>query len=1017
MTGIGLTSLSSLGSNLVAMAGPFAGNTGAHDHFVPADKRLSRAWLADLRAKGGPRVLRGRELNLVGMPVGGIGAGQVYLCGDGTLGSWQVFNRQYFSGYGRDNYRPNPPEQPIEQGFAVLVRQGDQTIARSLDRGGFPDVEFVGQYPLGRVKYASAAFPVRVDLEAFSPFIPLNARDSALPATVLEYTLTSTADQPVSVGLLGWLENAICHHHVREDDLVIQRRTQTISERGRTLLMHTAAPLPAGKEPPREDIILADFEGGTYSDWTIEGKAFGTKPAAGTLPGQQTVEGHLGKGLVNTFQGGDGPRGRLLSPVFRVSRKYICFLIGGGKHPERTCVNLLIGGQAVRTATGRNRKQLLWHNWEVAPFEGQTAQIEIVDQESGPWGHVNVDQMIHSDRRRFGRTGQVEHLEDFGSMGLALGEPAATVSQTRALLAELGGQGNRMHADSNTAYPSSEKRIASLATRFVELPPGSSRKFTFVLTWHFPNRPEGNRYANSFDDAAQAAHYVVDHHDRLAGETRLWHDTYYDSTLPHWLLDRLHSTVCNLATGTCQWWGNGRFWAWEGVGCCHGTCTHVWNYAQAAARLFPELERSARVMQDLGTALHDDGRVGFRGERNEWYAADGQAGTVLKCLREHQTSADESFLRENWPKIKKVLQYCIRQDGDEDGLIENSQHNTFDINFEGANTFVGSLYLAALRAGEEMAREVGDNAFARRVRPIFESGSRKTIERLFNGEYFIQEVDLAEHPQHQYGPGCLSDQLFGQGWAHQLGLGYLYPVKTATSALESIWKYNWAPDVGPHNAAHRPERWFAYPGEAGLFTCTWPTSEHLTEGVRYRNEVWTGIEYQVAGHMIWEGLVDQGLAMVRAIHDRYNPLRHNPFNEVECGDHYARALASWGVYLAVCGYEYHGPVGRLGFAPRISPEDFRAAFTAAEGWGLFSQGLDGRRQRARLELRWGRLRLTSLALSVPQTVDRSRVAARLRGQDLEAAPEPDDGDATRLIVRFADEVVLNVGDVLEVVVG
>lgn len=314
-----------------------------------------------------------------------------------------------------------------------------------------------------------------------------------------------------------------------------------------------------------------------------------------------------------------------------------------------------------------------------------------------------------------------------------------------------------------------------------------------------------------------------------------------------------------------------------------------------------------------------------------------------------------------------------------------------------------------------MAKEVGDFEFAERARKIFESGGRLSVERLWNGEYFTQDVDLEKHPKHQYAGGCLSDQLFGQGWAHQLGLGYLYPAAHVKQALESIWKYNWTPDVGPHNAAHKPERWFAYPGDAGLFTCTWPKSAHLDEGVRYRNEVWTGIEYQVAGHMIWEGMVEQGLAIVRGIHDRYRPLRHNPFNEVECGDHYARALASWGVYTALCGYEYHGPKGHLGFAPRLTPEDFRAAFTAAEGWGTFSQSRSGRSQRERIELRWGSLRLKSLAFAAPPAVDRGTVSVRVGGRELEDVYVQSHGD--RLVLHLEEEVVLNAGDALEVDIG
>ncbi|MDI9443813.1 MAG: GH116 family glycosyl hydrolase, partial [Planctomycetota bacterium] len=395
------------------------------------------------------------------------------------------------------------------------------------------------------------------------------------------------------------------------------------------------------------------------------------------------------------------------------------------------------------------------------------------------------------------------------------------------------------------------------------------------------------------------------------------------------------------------------------------------------------------------------------------WAGDGQAGTVLKAYREHLVSPDDAFLKRNWPRIRKTLEFLINEDGNADGLLEGAQHNTYDINFFGANTMVGSLYLAALRAAEEMARERGDREFAVKCRTIFESGKKLSVERLFNGEYFVQDVDLEEHPKDQYGEGCLSDHLFGQGWAHQVGLGYIYPKETVLQALQSIWKYNWAPDIARHNQAHPPERWFVQPGEAGLFTCTWPKSPHLAQGVRYRDEVWTGIEYQVAGNMAYDGMVTEALAICRAIHDRYHPSKHNPWNEVECGDHYARGMASHGVFLALCGFEYHGPKGHLGFAPRIRPDQFRAAFTAAEGWGTLSQQRSGGRQVSAVEVNWGRLRLNSVALELADGTAR-KAAATLNGTPLAARTEQ---EGARLLVTFAEETVLEAEARLEIAVS
>ena len=156
---------------------------------------------------------------------------------------------------------------------------------------------------------------------------------------------------------------------------------------------------------PRPDVLIADFEGPDYGDWKAEGEAFGTGPARGALPGQMSVGGYLGKGLVNSFLRGDVTTGTLTSPPVRLERRYVNFLLGGGQHPGQTGVDLLIDGKVVRTATGPNDRpggteQLEWHSWDVTDLEGKTAVFRIVDQHTGGWGHINVDHIVMSDRKQ-----------------------------------------------------------------------------------------------------------------------------------------------------------------------------------------------------------------------------------------------------------------------------------------------------------------------------------------------------------------------------------------------------------------------------------------------------------------------------------------------------------------------------------------------------------------------------------------------------------------------------------------
>ena len=679
----------------------------------------------------------------------------------------------------------------------------------------------------------------------------------------------------------------------------------------------------------------------------------------------------------------------------------------------------------MRTAAGKDAEKLVWHNWNVADLAGKEARIEIVDQASGPWGHINIDQIEQRDKPRAGFDGPPDKLPDFGSLGLAVLGPGGDDVLTSLSLPEpdRSGIAASLFGPSGLATagegrkPLGESLCGAVGKR-LRIAAGQEAKVTFVVAWSFPNRPQhGNFYAVRCPDAAAAARYVAENLPRLADATRLWHATWYDSSLPHWLLDRLFSTTSTLATSTCQWWRSGRFWAWEGVHCCHGTCGHVWNYAHGMARLFPELERSVRSLQDYNPEAGFDAKTGmirFRGEGWGQWAGDSQPGYVLKVFREHQMAPDAAFLKQLWPRVRQSLEFLIREDKDGDGLIEGTQHNTYDINFYGPNTMVGSLYLAALRAGEEMAREMGDQEFARTCRQIFLAGQKNTVEKLFNGEYFVQQVDLKKYPKHQYGDGCLADQLFGQGWAHQVALGYVYPEDKVRAALEAIWKYDWAPDIGPQNKAHPPQRWFARPGEAGLFTCTWPKSKHLgPDSVLYRDEIWTGIEYQVAGHMVWEGMVTEALAICRGVHERYHPAKHNPWNEVECGDHYARGMASYGVFVALCGFEYHGPSAHLGFAPRMTPDDFRAAFTAAEGWGTLGQQRDSAQkvQTQRLDLKFGKLTLRTLAFELPEKARLVRASVTCAGQVATADAKQ---DGRRVTITLAQPATIKQGESIEV---
>ena len=494
-----------------------------------------------------------------------------------------------------------------------------------------------------------------------------------------------------------------------------------------------------------------------------------------------------------------------------------------------------------------------------------------------------------------------------------------------------------------------------------EIAPGASADFTFVVSWYVPNRVRGwfpqdnpgqtmkNYYATRFADAWEAGAYLLQNAERLERDSRRFSDALYGSTLPPQVVEAAAANLTVLRSNTCWRCEDGTFMAWEGCleqeGSCHGTCTHVWNYAQAAAFLFPGLERSARLNEFL-VETAGDGKMSFRTQQrfglppfDMHAAADGQLGTIVRAYREYLLGGGEAFLRAVYPAAQRALSYAERTwDPDGDGLLEARQHNTYDIEFFGVNPLSGVFYLAALRAMEEMARALGLSKDAAAYRGRFEESAKLLDERCFTGEYYVQLESAPNAHPYQFGRGCLSDQLLGQTLACLTGLGSLLPEPHLKSAAAAVFRHNFLP--GEARGACL-QRLYVAPDEPGLVLCSWPDGGKPDFPFVYSDEVWTGIEYQVATLLVCEGMVDEALQIVRAVRRRYDGVRRNPFSEIECGYHYARSLASWGLIPALSGFTPRAD-GFM-FSPRIRQDDFHCFFSDGLRWGVLHQtrGADG----------------------------------------------------------------------------
>ena len=812
-----------------SQAGSF--NSAAHGQTTHA-ARTSHPHEPAAAAISYPRVFEGRQLKMISFPLGGVAAGSLGLGGRGQLRDWEIFNR------------PNQGFSPPYAFPAIWMQSGaSKPIAHVLEASVLPPYQgqdglgannapglsrlqtakFTGEYPLAHIEFEDNRLPGKVDLEAFTPFIPHDPADSGLPIAILRYRVTNTSSSTVKAAIAFSIENPIIANTVRHGPRVVEDKR------------------------------------------------------------------------VNEYRTGSGLQGLLMT------------------NPELASDHPMYGSFVLAAMPEADTQVTHWRGWPQA----------------GWW----TSPLLFWDA--FSTAGQLGTEPDpYNAVGV--------ICQQRTI------------------------------------PPGQSGSFTFVLAWGFPNRtPDwcgwtappgkgqtliGNYYATRFQDAWEAAEYSASHLQRLETRTRTFAKALRESTLPDVVKEAASANLSTLASTTCFRTADGNFHGFEGsndaIGCCFGNCTHVWNYETATDFLFPSFARSLRAVS-FGYSEDDEGGIRTRQLLPEGYprfdmvAADGQMGQIMHAYLDWKLSGDNEWLRTNWPQIKKAIEFAWEPggwDANRDGVMTGVQHNTYDVEFYGPNPMCGIYYLGALRAGEEMARTLGDNASAAQYRKLFDHGSHWIDSNLFNGEFYIQEIEglpaekIAAHlrggmgtenpenPQYQVGKGCLIDQLIGQYLAHVAGLGPLVSPDHVRKTLESIYRYNYKRTLVDHNNV---ERTFALNNEAAMVICDYGEAPRPRIPFPYFAEVMTGFEHSTAALMIYSGMVSEGIECIHNIRARYDGEKRSPWDEAECGHHYARAMASWTSVVALSGFQYDGNDGSIIAVPRLPHGRFNCFWATATGWGTF----------------------------------------------------------------------------------
>jgi len=767
--------------------------------------------------------------------LGGIGTGNISLDGSGRMCDFEIMNQPNKNLKMPYTFFAMWSQFEGEEGQAVILEAEPKGISNKAL--GHPSSELLGlprmndssvetKYPFYLYKFRKDDLPLAVELEAYTPFIPLNSKDSGMPAFSMKYKVTNQSNKVAKVAI------------------------------GETFYNFTG---------------FKAYDG--FEKVGVEGSPFNKE--------------FVKDGLTGILFGTD------------VSKEALNY-----------------GTMTIATA---NKDVSVKPYWE-----------------SGSWWD-----------------GAEEFWRDFSHDGI------------------LDAEVNNDTVGSNVGAVSGQyaRNVGSLSA-METIAPGETKEYTFYISWNFPNRlgwwPDGwgvfmgtkpqtkvwqNYYSAQWEDAKDVLTYFHNNRERLHQDSTNFAAALYNSTIGADVVESLVSSITVLRSNTCFRIADGKFFGWEGcfdeAGSCMGTCTHVWNYAQTIAFLFPELEISARKTEYL-RETNDEGKMNFRTQNvlndepwDMFPAADGQLGCILRVYREWKLTGDDDFLKEVWDKMCLTLEYALKTwDLDGDFVLDAKQHNTYDIEFYGISSLTNVFLYAALKAASEMARYLGEEGKAKAWEEGAKVGSAKMDKELWNGEYYKQSITpelLAKH-RYQYGDGCLADQILGQGLGQIYGLGYVLPEEHVKEINRSIYRYNYRKVMRGHASVQRV---YAYPDEGGLTLCSWPHGGRPAQPFVYSDEVWTGIEYQIATQLIYQDDIDEAMNIIKSLRHRYNGGRRSPYNELECGNHYVRSMAAWGVLVALSGYTFDLPHNEIAFAPKINADNFSCFYSNGKSWGIYTQEKTG----------------------------------------------------------------------------
>ena len=892
----------------------------------------------------------GNKTKEISFPLGGIGTGCIGLAGNGRLIDWEIFgnpNKGGANGFSfiavkAERGEGNIADMRVLNGDLPPPYTGELTPDRfngfgfgssRVTMAGFPhfkDFTFNGTYPIAEIDYADSLFPGRVTLRAFNPLIPLNDRDSSIPAAFFEVIFTNTTSDDLTYTAAFAMGNP--------NPGGVNSYKATRGKRGEKNNGDGDCCGDDGDCCEDKDGCCGD-DGDCCGDESDEYvisqiRLSSANRDGGDCCGESDADCGCGDDCCGDSDADCG-----------CSDGDCC----GGD-----CCDFSYGDICVSTDAKDVSWQeywyrgmwfdgvtMFWRDFAAAPrFENRTYD----DGGSAPDANATADRRDHCTL-----SARTSHLA-----------PGESASLRFVVSWNYPNTKNHWNPPADSGDGKAENQPANCWKQY---------------------------YATLFDDSTESGAYALNEWDSLYGKTAEFRDLLFSDTLPPYLTDAVSANISILKSPTCMRLEDGSFYAFEGchcgAGCCEGSCTHVWNYAYALPFLFPALERS---MRDLNYKYNqgEDGSMSFRlqlppGRKRSSFrpCADGQFGDVIKTYRDWKICGDTEWLKTVWEPVKRSIEFAWSPanrdlwDPDKSGVLTGRQHHTLDMELFGANSWLTGFYLAALAAASEMAEALGEGDTSAAYRELFIKGRAFVNAELWDGQYgyFIQKLDLRNpelldpYPgggaltggndtviksarevywndetgemKYQFGNGCAIDQVIAQWHANICGLNErVFDKEKTVGALAAIHRYNYLPDLREHV---NPCRLYAVNDDAGAVICAWPDGcERPAIAAPYAEETWPGCEYQAAAHMIQEGLVEEGLRFVKAVRDRFDGEKRNPWNEFECGSNYSRSMASYSLLLAYSGFSFDLVNGRLGFAPAHTKNGaFRCFWSVGCAWGGF----------------------------------------------------------------------------------